>query len=288
MRLKIGLIHTGIREDERMIIQQAKEINNLELDPIDLRKTVLAFEHRKHYQKYHLILQRCMAGNKADQALWYFQEIGLTVVNDLRLSFLCKNKFATSLRLAQTNIPTPKFATAFTEESVTRAIQKLDGFPIIIKPIAGTSWGRLMGKINDQDSLEMILEHKNALGVNHQAFYLQKYIEKPQRDIRAYLIKDQIVCAVYREASHWITNTARGSKLKSCPITQEMRKLGRQIYHAFGHGLMAIDFFETQTGLTVNEINHTMEFKNVVKETKVNLAKLILEYCVEKIQASKQ
>jgi [lysine-biosynthesis-protein LysW]--L-2-aminoadipate ligase len=279
MAYKIGLLHTGIREDERMIIQKARADKEVEIENLDLRKMILDFNLKEKYQKFDLILQRCAAGGKADQAIWYFNEIEVPIINDLDSSMLCKNKFATNLRLKRFNLPVPDFFCAFSEKEVLEGIKEIGGYPVVIKPIAGTSWGRLMGKLNDKDGVEMILEHKNALGVNHQSFYIQKFVEKPDRDIRAYLIGDQIVTAVYRETEHWVTNTARGAKLKECEVTSEMKKLGPQIQKAIGSGLFAIDFFETEKGLVINEINHTMEFKNVVKKTEVDLAQMILDYC---------
>ena len=38
-----------------------------------------------------------------------------------------------------------------------------------------------------------------------------------------------------------------------------------------GGGLLALDLFETENGLTVNEINHTMEFRNSIDTTGVNI-----------------
>ena len=142
-----------------------------------------------------------------------------------------------------------------------------------------------MGKINDQDALEMILEHKEALGVNHQSFYIQQYIEKKGRDIRAYLVGDKIVSAVYRDSKHWITNTARGGSIKNCSINKELDSLGKKVYQKFGKGLLALDLFETKDGYLINEINDTMEFKNVVKITNIDIPGEVLKFCVNYIES---
>lgn len=279
MPCRIGLLHTGIREEERMITERAKSFDDVSVETIDLRKIVLSPENKNNFDHLDIILQRCASGNKANQALWYFTEIKKPIVNSLESSLLCQNKFATNLRLVEHNIPVPKFAVAFGEKEVTETIDQLGGFPVIIKPVSGTSWGRLMGKLNDQNAVEMILEHKQALGVNHQSFYLQEYINKPQRDIRVYLIGSKVVAAVYRQAEHWITNTARGASLSECPISEEIKAVCSSIHKALGDGLYAIDLFETDKGLLVNEINHTMEFKNVVKKTGADIPGEILSYC---------
>jgi [lysine-biosynthesis-protein LysW]--L-2-aminoadipate ligase len=284
MTYKIGLLHTGVREDERIIIRKGKEITKVNIEPLDLRKIILTPGEKEKFSQFDLILQRCASTSRADQALWYFTEIGIPIVNNLRISSLCKNKFATNLRLEENKILTPRFAVAYTEEQVLEAINKIGGYPVVIKPVGGTSWGRLMGKLNDQDAVEMILEHKTALGVQHQSFYIQEYIDKPGRDIRAYLIGDKVLTAVYRKTKHWVTNTARGAKLDFCEVTKEMQEIGKQIAKAFGHGLLAIDFFESDKGLMVNEINHTMEFKNVVKKNEADISGEVIKFCVRELE----
>lgn len=279
MENKIALLHTGIREDERLILDKAKEMG-VAMEPLDARALVFGSHNRDIFRQYALVLQRCVAANKADNILWYFSELGIPIINNLELSELCKNKFATSLRLLEKGVPTPKFALVFNEETALATIEAWGGFPVVIKPIRGTSWGRLMGKINDRDGLEMILEHKEALGVNHQSFYLQEYVKKPGRDIRIYITDGEVYAAIYRFAEHWITNTARGARAEICPITPEIQSLGKKIQEAIGEGLLAVDVFESDQGLLVNEVNDTMEFKNVVRLTGQDVPKRIVEYCL--------
>ncbi|MCP6756764.1 hypothetical protein NL533_34580, partial [Klebsiella pneumoniae] len=78
------------------------------------------------------------------------------------------------------------------------------GYPVILKPPIG-SWGRLLSKINDRDAAEAILEHKEILGsFHHSTFYIQEHVDKPDRDIRAFVVGDETICAIYRYSKHWI------------------------------------------------------------------------------------
>jgi [lysine-biosynthesis-protein LysW]--L-2-aminoadipate ligase len=49
---------------------------------------------------------------------------------------------------------------------------------------------------------------------------------------------------------------------------------------AIGGGLLAIDVFESENGLTINEVNHTMEFRNSITTTGVNIPALMVEYVI--------
>jgi [lysine-biosynthesis-protein LysW]--L-2-aminoadipate ligase len=155
------------------------------------------------------------------------------------------------------------------------------GYPVVLKPVVG-SWGRLLAKINDRDAAEAVLEHKSTLGsAQHSIFYMQEYIEKPGRDIRAVVIGDRVLTAMYRKSKHWITNTARGGEGELCPITPDIEELCLRAAKSVGGGVLAVDLVEhPEKGLVVNEINHTMEFHTMQPVSAIDIAGEIVEYAV--------
>ncbi|RPJ38855.1 MAG: RimK family alpha-L-glutamate ligase, partial [Chloroflexi bacterium] len=169
---------------------------------------------------------------------------------------------------------------AFTPEAALEAIEEL-GYPVVLKPPVG-SWGRLLAKINDRDAAEAILEHKETLGsYQHSVYYIQEYIQKPGRDIRAMVVGDQTVCAIYRESSHWITNTARGGQGEACQLTPELNDLCVAAARAVGGGILAVDVLEDpHNGYLVNEVNHTMEFHTLAPMTGVDVPGIIVDYTI--------
>jgi [lysine-biosynthesis-protein LysW]--L-2-aminoadipate ligase len=155
----------------------------------------------------------------------------------------------------------------------------------VLKPVVG-SWGRLLARVNDRDAAEAIIEHKEVLGgVNHQIYYVQEYIEKPARDIRAFVVGDETICAIYRNSAHWITNTARGGQASNCPVTPDIDDLCRRTAQAITAGqggVLAIDLLEDAgRGLLVCEVNHTMEFRNSIDTTGVNIPERIVRYVLQ-------
>jgi [lysine-biosynthesis-protein LysW]--L-2-aminoadipate ligase len=176
-------------------------------------------------------------------------------------------------------VPQPELRVAFTEESALRAIEEL-GYPVVLKPAVG-SWGRLLSKVNDRDAAESILEHKTILGsYHHSIFYIQKYVDKKGRDIRSFVVGDECIAAIYRTAEHWITNTARGGRASNCPVSRELAEISLAAARAVGGGILAIDVFETERGLLVNEVNYTMEFRNSIHTTGVNIPGRMVDYLV--------
>jgi [lysine-biosynthesis-protein LysW]--L-2-aminoadipate ligase len=155
------------------------------------------------------------------------------------------------------------------------------GYPVVIKPMVG-SWGRLLAKINDRDAAEAVLEHKETLGsYQHGIFYIQDYVRKPQRDIRAIVIGDQTIGAIYRTSEHWITNTARDGRASPCPVTPEIQRLCQQAASAVGGGFLAIDLLEHEDGLLVNELNYTPEYHGFSEATRISVPDLLIDYLLE-------
>jgi len=198
-------------------------------------------------------------------------------VNTYEVANTCGDKLLTTLALIRDKIPTPPVLVAHTPESALQAIERL-GYPVVLKPAVG-SWGRLLSKVNDREAAEAILEHKETLGsYHHSIFYIQKYVEKHGRDIRSFVVGDETICAIYRTSPHWITNTARGGVATNCPVTREVNEISVRAAKAVGGGVVAIDLFETPDGLMVNEVNYTMEFRNSIDTTGVDIPTKVVDY----------
>ncbi len=276
--MKIGFLHSIIRMDEKFLLNELKNRTNLEVLMIDDRD--LEFKLGQNNFPYNIVLERCINHSRALHSLRLFESVGITCINTYKVGNICGDKLLTSIALAENNIPQPEVRVAFTEQSALQAIEDM-GYPVVLKPAVG-SWGRLISKINDRDAAEAILEHKKILGsYHHSIYYIQKYVEKKGRDIRSFVVGNECIAAIYRKSKHWITNTARGGIATNCKVTQELSDLSLKAAEAVGGGVVAIDLFETEKGLSVNEVNYTMEFKNSIDTTGVNIPKKIVDYVLE-------
>ena len=276
--MKIGLLHSLIRKDEKLLIEAFKALPDVELCLIDDRK--LAFCPGRNPFDIDILFARSVSHSRNLNAVRLFESLGTPCLNSAEVAETCGDKIRTSLALEKAGIPQPAFRVAFTEAAALEAIEEL-GYPVVLKPAVG-SWGRLISRINDRDAAESILEHKATLGdYHHSIFYIQAYVEKGGRDIRSFVVGDECVAAIYRTASHWITNTARGAVASNCPVTDEIREISVRAAAAVGGGVVAIDLFETSDGLVVNEINDTMEFKNSIDTTGIDIPTLVARYVVE-------
>lgn len=277
IQMKIGLLHSTIREDEKLLLAAA-ERRGIEIARIDVREQVLS--PVTWTTTCDIMLERCLSTTLGTQAVLFLESLGVPVVNGSRVAHLCDNKFLTSLTLRNAKVPTPPFALVFSEQEAIAAVEKLGGYPVVLKPIAG-SWGRLIAKINDQDALEGVIEQRLVMGSPSQkALYLQKYVEKNDRDIRTMVVGNEVVSAMYRETQHWITNIARGAQARPCPLSPALIQVSLAAVRAVGGGILGVDLFETEDGLSVNEINHTPEFKGLQTVSERDIADVMLTYCM--------
>lgn len=282
--MKVGLLHSLIRKEEKYLIEEFQSRKNIELVLLDDRKA--AFNIGKDKFDLDIVVERCINHSRALHALKLYESAGIPCINSSHVATVCGDKLLTSVALAKEGVAQPEVRVAFTEESALQTIEEM-GYPVVLKPAVG-SWGRLLAKINDRDSAEAILEHKTVLGsYHHSIFYIQKFVEKKGRDIRSFVIGDKCIAAIYRTSPHWVTNTARGGVATNCVVTDELNDLSVRAAKAVGGGIVAIDVFETESGLEVNEVNYTMEFKNSISTTGVNIPKLMVDYVLQTLEEFK-
>jgi [lysine-biosynthesis-protein LysW]--L-2-aminoadipate ligase len=277
--MKIAMLLNRVRVEEKLLIQEVKN-RGLDIDIIDVGDVVFDI-HANGWQQYDVVVERCINHSRALYTLRILNDWGVRTVNTYPVALICGNKLETTSALIREEVPTPRCKIAFTPESALQAIEEM-GYPVVLKPAIG-SWGRLLSKVNDREAAETILEHKQILGTyNHSIFYIQEYIDKPARDIRSFVVGDETIAAIYRYSDHWITNTARGGRAANCPVTPQIHELSVASARAVGGGVVAIDILETQDGrMLVNEVNYTMEFRNSIDTTGVNIPARVVDYIVQ-------
>ena len=272
--MRVGFLHSLIRPEEKLLIRELQSRPGVELVLLDDRRLVFDLRARPEVD---IVLERSINHSRAMHALRLFESVGIECINRYEVARKCGDKILTAVALQEFGVPQPETRVAFTEDSTLEAIEQL-GYPVVLKPAVG-SWGRLLSRINDREAAETVIEHKAILGsYHHSIFFAQKYVEKGGRDIRSFVVGDECIAAVYRTSEHWITNTARGGRTSNCPVTTELAEISLRAAEAVGGGVLAVDLFETGDGLLVNEVNYTMEFRNSIGVTGVNIPEEIVSY----------
>ncbi|OXM52843.1 RimK family alpha-L-glutamate ligase [Amycolatopsis alba] len=231
-----------------------------------------------------VVLNREIGLARATYGAHALEAAGATVVNSARATELCGDKWRTSAALTEAGIPTPRTALGLTPEAALTALETL-GYPAVVKPLNG-SWGRLVSALPDRRTAETVLEYVAALpSPQARIVYVQEWIAKPGRDIRAIVVGGEAVAASYRRSEQWRTNVARGAVSELCPLTPELAKLAVMAAQAVEAEIAGVDLIEDETGAVhVLEVNHGVEFSGLQEALgdKVSVADRIVGHLLEK------
>ncbi len=274
--MRIAVVYDRLRAEEREISRAIEELGH-SIVRVHLNSTHMPLGGDVEFK---IALERATSGTKAYSSAVALEASGVKVVNSSHTIASCYSKLVTTAKLLSSGIPTPKTAVAFSPEGAYKAAEEV-GYPVVVKPVNG-SWGRLVSLAQDEEELRTILEHREAIpSPFYRIHYIQEFIRKPGRDIRAFATEDRLVTAIYRVADHWITNTARGARAEKAELTSELEEIAVRASRAVGGGFLGIDIVEDpERGLLVLEVNAITEFRNAARVTGVDIAREIVEYAI--------
>jgi len=277
--VKIAVIYDHPRWEEKHIIKMAKDMG-FEVEEVPLRS--LALEIGSVKSEADVAIQRAVSSIRAMTSTALYESQGIPVVNSLHTQLICDNKALTDAALTKNGIPRPRTVLAYDEDSALKAASDL-GYPVVVKPLQG-SWGRLQALIRDPDALKAVIEYREAMpSPQFKVHYIQEYVRKPERDIRVFVVGDDVPVAIYRiSRGEWRTNTALGGTAERAHVDEELKELAIRAAEAVGGGVLGVDVVEDpERGYLVIEVNSNVDFKNTYRVTGVDLGKAIVEYAAE-------
>jgi len=241
-----------------------------------------------------VFLQRSISMTRAVYTSFILESYGYRVVSSHDTLAITEDKLVMTSHLKRNKIPTPRTMIAFTKETAIDVINDL-GYPVIIKPVSG-SWGRLVAKLESLNMATAVLEDREELGnVHHKIYYLQDYVHKPGRsvaqyidgetvgrDIRAFVIGDEVASAMYRYEvpNDFRSNVTLGGRAEAYHITPELEEIALRATKAVKGEIVGVDLMETEKGLVVVEVNGSPQFQGIMKSTGINIPKRILEHVI--------
>lgn len=277
--MRIAITHTRVRTEERLLAD-ALAARGIEAELIDLREVVFDLRSPERWTELDVVLDRCVSLTSSLTAVPILERFGVRCINSAHAIEACSDKLTTSLALEAAGIATPRVMVGVSPESALQAIERM-GYPAVLKPTVG-SWGRLVSRVNDRDAAEAIIEHRDTLGsVSHHVYYVQEHVEKPGRDIRAFVVGGKAIAAITRSSAHWVTNTARGAKATGLQFSPDLAALCERASECVGADVCAIDVLECPNrGYLVNEINHSMEFRNSIETSGVDIPGAVADHAI--------
>jgi [lysine-biosynthesis-protein LysW]--L-2-aminoadipate ligase len=276
----LSILYDNIRWEEKALYEAAKK-RGIKVNNIDCKDLSIGLNNERESSPYlnKVIIQRCVSYFKSVHATAALEGLGAHIINSLRTATVCGNKLFAHMELQKAGVKTPNAFSAFSEESAIAALDNL-GYPAVIKPTIG-SWGRLIALLRDRDAANAVIEDREHMFPLYQVYYFEELVSRPPRDIRAIVIGDTVVAAIYRYSGpgEWKTNMALGGHAETCPLTNELEDICIKATKAVEGQIVGVDLMESREhGLIVHEINNTTEFRNTVRVTGVDIPGLMVDF----------
>ncbi|WP_414690227.1 lysine biosynthesis protein LysX [Nitrososphaera sp.] len=274
----LAILYDTIRWEEKALLEAARK-KGVSVENVDVKGLRLRLDGHSDFEG-KVVLQRSVSYFKSLHATAALEGLGAKVINPLKVAGITGNKLFAHMELEKAGVRTPKAITAFSEESAIQALDEF-GYPAVIKPTIG-SWGRMIGLLRDKDAARAVIEDREHMFPLYHIYYFEEFVERPPRDIRAIVVGDKVVAAIYRYSGdgEWKTNMALGGRAEVCPITSELDDICMKATLAVGGQVVGVDLMEGKDGLMVHEVNNTTEFKNTVRTTGVDIPGLMIDYAL--------
>jgi ribosomal protein S6--L-glutamate ligase len=205
---------------------------------------------------------------------------GALVVNPVLAFRKARNKYLTMCVLAKAGLPI--LPTYVTEMAHWAYRASRDFKQMVYKPIIG-SLGFGSMKFDNADLAFNAYTTLERLG---QPLYIQEYMEKPGRDIRAFVLGERVVAAIYRVAqpTKWKTNVAQGAQAKPIQLSSKLEKLAVKAAKSLGLLYAGVDILENEKRVVVLEVNGSPSWQGLLKATEVNVAEELVRYTLDYIK----
>lgn len=279
MSFGLSILYDTIRWEEKSLFDAAKKIG-VNVEMVDCKNLFVSLDKTK--EKFETVIQRCVSYYRSLHSTAALEGKGVNVINSLNTSIFAGNKLFTHMLLQKYGVPTPFSAVAFSEEAALETLES-KGYPMVLKPTVG-SWGRMIALLKDRDSAQGIMESRERMYPIYQVYYLEEFVQRPPRDIRAIMVGDKVVAAIYRYSgdNQWKTNMALGGKAEECKVTKDLEDICIKAKNAVQGQIVGVDLMESkEKGLVVHEVNNTTEYKNTVRVTGVDIPALMIDYALK-------
>jgi [lysine-biosynthesis-protein LysW]--L-2-aminoadipate ligase len=264
---------------EEKALSEAAGAAGIEVSLVDVKGLVFEVPRRRP-EFGDIVLQRCISHYRSSNLTRVLEGAGIQVVNSQAVAEVCSNKLATTIALSKAGVPTPRTFLALTSEAAEEAAEAL-GYPLVLKPFTG-SWGRMVTVVRDRGTLQSLIEYKEELAnpQEQHMYYLQEYVNRPPRDVRAIVAGDSIIACVHRVAppGEWRTNVARGATSEAFKPDAELTEIILRAAQAVGGGILGVDAMEPDSGYLVHEVNNTVEFKGAQSAVGFDIPSKLMSY----------
>ncbi|MEZ6048325.1 MAG: RimK family alpha-L-glutamate ligase [Planctomycetaceae bacterium] len=184
--------------------------------------------------------------------------------------------------LSRHHIGIPQTTFVRDKKDVLPAIQRVGGAPVIIKLLEGTQGiGVLLAET--VKSAESIIE---LLQSQKQNVLIQKFVaESKGKDIRAFVVGDQVVAAMRRVAQgqEFRSNVHRGGTTEAVTLDANYCETAVRAAQIMGLRVAGVDMLEGKDGPQIMEVNSSPGLEGIEKCTQLDVAGSVIDYIAAQV-----
>lgn len=213
---------------------------------------------------------------------YLLEKSGYKLVNTSRAIELCDDKMKTYVALSNMGIRIPDTLSsplnyAKKQDELYKDIEKILGYPVVVKEVFG-SMGK--GVYLAKNRNELFILREKLLAVPH---LYQKFIGNGGRDIRVIVIGGKAVGAMQRiNDGDFRSNLQLGGHGENFSLTKSVQELAERVAKVLNLDYCGIDVLQDGDKNFVCEVNSNAFFKGFSRVTGIDVAKLYVDYLVEK------
>jgi ribosomal protein S6--L-glutamate ligase len=184
--------------------------------------------------------------------------------------------------LSKHHIGMPPTTFVRARKDILPAIERVGSAPVVIKLIEGTQG---VGVILAESTkiAEAIIE---TLQSTNQNVLVQKFVaESRGRDVRAFVVGDQVVAAMRRVAvgNEFRSNVHRGGSTEPVELSEEAKQLAVRAAQIMGLRIAGVDMLEANEGPQVMEVNSSPGLEGIERCTQLDIAGVVIDYLAAQV-----
>ena len=257
-----------------------KVLNTLKF-AIDLEKgKPNLYFRQKELSSYDAVLPRIGASITyfGTAVVRQFEQMDVFCANTSASISTSRDKLRSLQILSRHQIGIPKTTFVRDKKDVMPAIARVGGAPVIIKLLQGNSQGIGVLLAETEQSAEAIIE---LLQSQKQNVLIQKFVaESKGRDIRAFVVGDQVVAAMRRiaQGQEFRSNVHRGGIAEPVTLDEEYCETAVRAAQIMGLRVAGVDMLEGQLGPQIMEVNSSPGLEGIEGCTQLDIAGTIIDY----------
>lgn len=213
---------------------------------------------------------------KRVDVLKQLRDSGTIVVNSPESILNARDKLRSMQLLSMAGLPIPD--TVVTEDLMVVISVVKEWGKCVIKPLMGSmGYGAVL--TDDPDVAYMVAK----VWISHnQPVMIQKYLRSVDRDIRVFVVGNEVLGGIYRYAPEgsWKTNVAQGARVERAELNREIKELALEATKKLELLYAGVDIGEFEGSYVIYEVNSMPNWLGFMEGTGINPAEHLAELVI--------